>query len=291
LVALGATAAVIAVISIAGSLGGLNFLGEQRAVTTRPALLAGSVCGVVLFFAIGVMIIERYSTRARQSFRSGLLFPLIGALAGFLICGLAIFIVGSQQTIFAAACGLATAAILFFVRRIGLGWRAALLMGTVAIVGAVVVVANKTVPPNIDLSLRYAAAPPDLVSVTDRMVRDAGPGGTGGGTFAAIYRLYGSQDSSTVHPRPPTFAAQIAIELGRPALWIIVTLMTVIVVLGARAVFDRGRDFFYSMGGAGIGVASLVLAFCDIGLRDTAIMILLATTLGLALAQRFSRTL
>jgi len=79
--------------------------------------------------------------------------------------------------------------------------------------------------------------------------------------------------------------------MGRPALWIMAAAMLSIIFLCASGGFNRGRDLFYSMAGAGVGVSSLVLAFCDIGLNNFAIAIVLAATLGLALAQSVSRTL
>ena len=79
--------------------------------------------------------------------------------------------------------------------------------------------------------------------------------------------------------------------MGRPALWIFVVLMGVLIALCARGGFNRGRDLFYSTAGAGIGVATIVLAFCDIGLNSAAISIVLTAALGLALAQSASRTI
>ena len=54
---------------------------------------------------------------------------------------------------------------------------------------------------------------------------------------------------------------------------------------------EKLEDGFYSIAGAGVGMATLIFVFCDIGLNSMAISILLASTLGLALAQSVSRTI
>ena len=91
-------------------------------------------------------------------------------------------------------------------------------MAGVAVVGAVVIVSTKGHASLADFSMRYAAgAKADLISVADRMVREVGFGGSGGGTFGAIYRLYASGDTANAVIMAPTSAAQMAIELGRPA--------------------------------------------------------------------------
>ena len=165
-------------------------------------------------------------------------------------------------------------------------------MAGVAVIGAAVIVSTKGHAALADFSMRYAArASADLISVADRMVREVGFGGSGGGTFGAIYRLYAPGDTANAVVLAPTSAAQIAIEFGRPVLWIIVASMAALIFLCASGGFSRGRDFFYSIAGAGVGVATLVLAFCDIGLNNMAVSILLASTIGLALAQSVSRSI
>ena len=289
---LGFAVVVLALLSVVHQLGGFAFLGDRGSDSIRAATLTGSVYGVVLFAALAILIVERHLTRRSQhDFRWQFLMPLAGSIGGFAFCCLATLIAGSEQTIFAAGCGLATVVIIQFVRRIGLDWRAAAAMGCVAIIGAAVIVATKGHPALADFSMRYAThTTADFISVSDRLVHGVGFAGSGAGTFEAIYRLYAVQDISGA-TLAPTLAAQIAIELGRPALWIMTMLMVALIFLCARGGFNRGRDFFYSIGGAGVGVASLVLAFCDIGMSNLVISMLLAASLGLALAQSLSRTL
>lgn len=279
---------IFVLLHLAGFLAG----DGQGSISLRAAAAAGSVYGVVLFTAIAILIVERHLTRrASHDFRRQFLVPLVAAVGGLAACALAAIIAGSESAIFAGACGFTTLAIVQFVRRIGLDWRAGAAMAGSAVVGAAMIVSTIGQEALADFSIRYAArASADLISAADRMVREVGFGGSGGGTFGAIYRLYGPGDSAIAGALAPTSAAQIAIELGRPALWVIVASMAALIFLCASGGFSRGRDFFYSIAGAGIGVASLVLAFCDIGLNNTAVSILLASTIGLALAQSVSRT-
>jgi hypothetical protein len=87
----------------------------------------------------------------------------------------------------------------------------------------------------------------------------------------------------------PTAAAQIAIELGWPALWVILIMTILVLSLLLRGALQRGRDSFYAAAGAGIIVALALEAFCDAGLFNSAVLVCTATALGLGLAQRASR--
>jgi Flp pilus assembly protein TadB len=57
-----------------------------------------------------------------------------------------------------------------------------------------------------------------------------------------------------------------------------------------RAGMSRGRDSFYAAAGASAVVALLIMAFGNPGLFATSVLIIVATVLGLALAQSRSRT-
>lgn len=291
LIALGCATFLMALLSTAVSWGGLPLTDLLGANSALPGGSLASVFGTVLFASIGVLVVERHLTRrSTQDFRTQFLLPLAGAIFGFAVCLVAILASRSEHALFAAACGLTTVVIIQFVRRLGLDWRAAAALGCVAIGGAFAIVATKGQPVQADLSMRYAAvAPAEIISVADRLVSEVGLGGSGAGTLEAIYRLYAPQDASSI--LPPTSAAQIAIELGRPALWVVTAIAIVILLLCARGGFNRGRDFFYSIGAAGVSIAALISAFSDIGLNNLAVSIVLAVTLGLGLGQSVSRTL
>jgi len=239
LVALGGTAVALSLISIV-----LHFGGFESSRGVLAAATTGSVYGVVLTAAVIILIVERHLTRRTpRDFRWQFLVPLAVTVACFAVCILATIIAGSEQAIFAAACGFAVVAIIQFVRRIGLDWRAAVAMAGVALVAAAVIISTKAHPVLADFSMRYAArASADDISVADRIVGEVGFGGSGAGTFRAIYRLYASGDMANTSA--PTSAAQIAIEIGRPMLWIIVASMAALIFLCAKGGFQSWTRFF-----------------------------------------------
>jgi hypothetical protein len=57
-----------------------------------------------------------------------------------------------------------------------------------------------------------------------------------------------------------------------------------------RAAMSRGRDSFYAAAAASTVVALLILAFGNPGLFGTSVLIIVATVLGLAVAQSRSGT-
>ena len=126
--------------------------------------------------------------------------------------------------------------------------------------------------------------------MTQRMIADTGWPGTGGATFALLLPIYGNSNTGTLATVAPSTAAQIAIELGWPALWTILVMTFVVLFLLLRGALQRGRDSFYSAAGAGCIVVLTLEAFCDASLLSTAVLVYTTAALGLALAQRISRT-
>ena len=252
--------------------------------------LTSSVFGITIFANIIILVIERHLTRGdQQNIRLHFYLPLGAAGLGLAICVLALVMAGSWSALFAACCGLVTVGIIYFVRRTGLDWLAATGIAIVALVGAALFVSSKAQPAIVDFSLRYAGrAAPDRLAVASRIIDEVGLGGSGAGTLRAILPIYAAPGVAATTISVPTFAAQIAIELGRPALWVVVAATIALIVLCARGALIRGRDFFYSLTGAGVAVSALMLAFCENGLQHTAVQILLAATLGVALVQSMS---
>ena len=283
--ALSAVTLLLAVLVLASRLAGID-LG-----IVQSAGVAGAALGIVFFSCALIMIVERHVAGPHPQRIVQLLMPIAGVIVSATLCVVAVVMVGSLQALFAVICGIAVVAIIYFVRRIGLGGRAALTMAALGVVAAGVVVSTKATPGSTDLSVRYSdAASADQLSTTDRMIGEVGLAGSGAGTFALLHRFYAAQEATTAIDAP-TFAAQLAVELGPPALWVIVGTAVVLIFLCARGGFNRGRDFFYSLAGAGVLVTSLILSFCQIGVENLAISILLAATTGLALVQSVSRML
>jgi hypothetical protein len=268
----------------------LELFGKFALSSAKQTNVAGSGYGLLIFAAIFIMFIERYFVqRAQGDTLSDALISLALAISGFFVCLFALFAGGSLQGTIAAGCGLAVMTILYFIRRIGLSWRIGLITTAMAAGAVAIIIFANTQPSVTNYSLRYAADSTDeVISNSARIIDAVGISGSGAGTFDAVFRLYGSPANGRV--LPATFASQVTIEMGRPATWIIVgSAVTLILICGA-GIFSRGRDFFYPLTGVGIGVATLLLAFCDASLTNPATSILFACAVGLGLAQSASRS-
>ncbi|MBV9518742.1 MAG: hypothetical protein JO068_11520, partial [Hyphomicrobiales bacterium] len=90
--------------------------------------------------------------------------------------------------------------------------------------------------------------------------------------------------------QPPTTAAQISIEMGPPALWLIVVMMLAFAGFLLRGAVRRGRDSFYPAAAMSAVIVLVLEAFCDASALSTAIGLLAATIFGIGLAQSVSRS-
>ena len=290
LLLLASAAAAISLILLASQIGAFN-LNELGTNGTHATMVTAGIIGIILFAASVIMVEERYEMgrwpRTSSSLR---LIPIGLMVTGFLVCSFTLVSGDTSHAIFAAACGLATVVIIYFVRRLGFGPGAGLAMGCVAILAVAAIIWTKGPPATGDVSLRYMTdANSDVVTLDNRILDAVGPAGSGAGTFSAVSTIYGTQEPSDV--RPATFAGQIAIELGHPALWIIVGSACILIVMFARGAFNRGRDCFYPLAGAGVTVAMVLNCFTSATLTNSAILLLVAVTLGVGFGQSVGRSL
>lgn len=262
-------------------------LSASAAGPTAP-LIAAAAYGAIQSAVVAIMVLERSETRRGKQGVWSSPFVMLGvSTCGFALCCAAVLLADAPHAVVAMCCGIATLAIIYLVRRLGLGLIFAVIVAAVAIFAVVTVIVTKGHPADADIAARYAATgSADLIAGASRIIGEAGFAGTGAGTFDAIYRLYGAPAGQAI---PPTFAAQISIELGKPALWIIVAITLALFLAYARGAFSRGRDSFYAAGAAAACVMTVPLAFGDASASSPAIMVLLASTFGLGLAQSISR--
>src|SRR5207244_8158845 len=115
-----------------------------------------------------------------------------------------------------------------------------------------------------NLTIAFAGEPSQR-SATERMLADVPWAGTGAGTFASLLPVYQDADDVTKLPVAPTTAARIAIDLGRPMLWIITVGVLSAIIILLRGALQRGRDSFYPATAASSLVLLLLLSFCDNG--------------------------
>ena len=74
-------------------------------------------------------------------------------------------------------------------------------------------------------------------------------------------------------------------------LWAMILAVLIGIFALLRGALHRGRDSFYPAAGASSLVLLLFLSFCDNGVLGTPVAICAAAIVGLAFAQRESRTI
>jgi hypothetical protein len=283
-----AATAFLAAMLIAHDLVGLFPLAGLSATA---ALHAASALGTIIAAAATVRAVERYETRRNTAEMTMARFAwsLTAALTALATCWLALIIAAPIEVTFAAGCGFATVVLVVIARRVAPAPLAAGALAAVAIIAAIAIVAAK--PHAGTPTLRFAAvASPSAISIAERMIAD-NSGGTGAGTYEALLPSYRDINDTTVTERAPTTAAQVAIEMGRAAIWILALMMVAAIGLLLRGAISRGRDSFYATAAAGGAITLTVEAFVDASLLGTAVVIVATTVLGLGLAQRASRTI
>jgi hypothetical protein len=284
-------ATIAAVFLIIGRIPASSFLIANDGCGDHASFAALAAIGVTLTATATDRAIERYETRrtAGQISLGGFIRTLAASLLAFAICALAVMYAAPAALGFATACGVATLAILVVIRRAGLGRWAAGAMIIGAVLGAGIIAATHT-ETSTDPTLQFAAnAAPAQLSVAERMIADNWDG-SGAGTFAALLPMYADIDDPP-SSAAPTLAAQVSIELGRPALFIATILAVAVVGILMRGALERGRDSFYAAGAAGCTITVLTEAFVDSSLLTTSVIVVAATILGLGFAQRLGRSL
>ncbi|SFK19362.1 hypothetical protein [Methylocapsa palsarum] len=285
LVSLTAASVLISFAVACSDLFGVNF------VTDREEARDCACLGIVLSAACCSLVFERNETRRSKSGRREPEFILaVGAsLAAFLICAIAIALAHSGSLIFAASCGFGAFAAVILVRRLDLGrWGAAAIGVTASVIALALVsgAAGSSQDPRLAFVKRDAAS----IELTQRILLDAPFLGNGGGTFSALAPIYQSSDAHSRAIPAATSAAEISIEMGRPILWGAALAAAFASISLMRASAQRGRDSFYPAAGAASLIVLLVLAFINPGLLGSAIPLVGAGILGLAIAQSQGRT-
>jgi hypothetical protein len=285
--------ALIGLVMMANTLFGPTLPNPSDAMFDRQQAIDCVALGVIIATAAGVRTLERYETRHASPNRSVLflLRTFVACIAAFTICAAALLLDARDATLIAASLGVIAFAAVFCIRRFGLGpW------GTLAVALPLIAIAAFLAASNPGLraknfTLAFATASPEsLTSLSQRILADAPLPGTGAGTFAAIAPVYRDIDDHTALSTPPTAAAAVAVELGRPLLWLIVVTAVGSIFSLLRASLRRGRDSFYPAAGACCLVTLLFVCFMNAGALGTAAAMIAAATLGLAFAQSKSRS-
>jgi hypothetical protein len=281
----GATAAAVFIsfASLLHDLFGFNI------ITMREEALDCACLGVTLTAACALLVFERHETRRTNTGRTQRKFFLsaVACVTGFVICAVAVAVARSGSLIFAAGSGLLTFAAVAAIRRWALGRLGAVAIGGTAAVIAVALVTIAASDP--DPRFAFVKKDPASVELTQRILNDAPFFGDGAGSFSALLPIYQSSNSGSPDAGAVTSAAKLSIEMGRMMLWLAVLAASFAVFTLLRGASHRGRDSFYAAAAGACLVTLMNLAFVNVGLSGTAIVLLSATIFGLGLSQSKGR--
>jgi len=263
---------------------------EGSSLGIRSGLIGGSSLGVIAGIAMAQRGLERYQGR-RPNVSLSRARPALFVAAGLgavAICWFALQAIATPAQCFVAACGLVMMVLVAIAKRLRLGSAASAAIAAVAIIVAVTLATSR---PNADgdLTLRFADVATPQRAITERMLADAGWAGSGPGGLAALTPVYRAADELALVPVARTSAAEIAVDLGVPALWVIVIMALAATWFLLEGAMRRGRDSFYPSAGASTILVLTLQSFVDASLLGTVVPLLAAAILGIGMAQSVGR--
>ena len=259
------------------------FLGEFGDTIKHAEALDSAALGLILSACLGIRALERYETRPERTLAK-LALAVVACTGAFAICLGALLLNWDRIVFFGISYGLAILISVAAIRRLRVGrWGKSGLV-SLAILGAVGFIAATPGIQGLDLTLVWSSRISGSDAIAQRILSDVAWTGTGAGTFEFLLPIYRAADETGVSAAP-TAAASIAIEIGRPMLLVVMSMILFGIWMLIHGALRRGRDSFYPGAGAGCLVALLILAFGNSGVLGTATSSLAGAVLGLALAQ------
>jgi len=249
--------------------------------------------GIVISLAGIVRTFERYKFRRQGADRtlSAMLRALIYYAAAFSVCVTVLLFQAPGAHLLAVGGGVIAIVAIVCIRRFALGpWGITAILASVAFLSIALVASGPSLRATGALLAFATEVPLQSLSTARHMLDDVPIWGVGAGAFGAIAPVYREFGDQFVLTEPPTAAAGIVIELGRPMLWLILVAIGSAGVILLRASLRRGRDSFYPMAGAACIITLSLLSFMNSGTLGTSAALLFASTLGLAFAQSKSQT-
>jgi hypothetical protein len=288
LVALAATTATAAVLLLLHDLAGLVPFDRNGDSAISDAATTAVALGAIVAAAAAIRGFERNETRRLKSRapRRAPALVMAPGLAALALSLAALMIHADGDVLLAVALGLVALVAEALIRRLGTGRASYAAFAALAAVVAIVALLLRSGTPGADPRLALADdTPSGLIAITQRLLADATAVGSGAGTFAAMLPVYRDGRDTVTVASPPTAAAAVVAELGRPAFWLALAAALGLTALLIRNALRRGRDSFYPAAGAACLVTGSLLAFHDAGIASMTAGVLLPAILGLALAQ------
>jgi hypothetical protein len=251
----------------------------------RSQMLTVVVIGLILSCATTLRTYENYRRRRTSGKpEAPTIIAATASIAAMAMCLSAVAINADAALLVTAVSGVLVLIAPAVIHRWRLGpWGQAGIAATAAIALIGLVMASP-VNRTVDLTLALSSQPQASIAAAERMLFDAKWAGTGAGTFEALLPIYRDVDDAALSGAP-TAASSIAVEMGRPLLWlfVILALMGAFSLLG-RAL-ARGREYFYPGTGAACIVTVLGSSFANAGILGLGASLLASMACGLALAQ------
>jgi len=275
-----AAAALTAVVLIGLDLG-ISFFNDLDLSARRPQMSMVAVLGLIVSCAAAIRIHHRLWRRGAGI---STLTAAAASVAAIAVCLSAVAIDGDAVVLFAAISGVLVLLCVEAIQRFRLGpWGRAGIAAAAAL-GLFGFLAPIPTHRAMDLTLVLSSQPYASIAIAERMLSDAKWVGTGVGTFAMLLPIYRDVDDAVTH-LAPTAAASIAIEMGRPMLWLLV-ISALIGALGlVRRALALEREYIYAATGAACIVAALIMSFVNAGILGYAAALLASGICGLAVAQ------
>ena len=288
-----AATTLIAVMVLVANLTDFALLRNSANVAGDAATNCAAL-GVILAASAAFGAFER--DKRRETDQSGSAIwsgrTFLACLVALVVCSTAVFMGAASLTHFAVFGGVLMLAITFGMRNLSMGpWGFSAIVSVVSVV-AIAAIAFRLGNQTEGLTLAFAShATASLISVTHHALTETSWTGTGAGTFAAVLPIYRDINEMSAGQFAPTDAAAIAVEMGRPFLWGILAAAAALVITLLRGALQRGRDSFYPAAGASCMFAATILAFGNAAMFSTPLLIVVASTVGVAIAQSKSRSI
>lgn len=278
-----AVAALIAAELICFDLG-FSGLIEFKHSGERAEAMNIAVIGFVLSCATAIRAYDQLDSKGtrRRNPANTTTVSLIPSILASLICLAAILISADLMVFFSTLFGAGIVFGIWAIRK----WQLRLWgqVGAAAVAAVAVFGFFAIVPANKDADPTLAFSAQSSIGSLERMLSDVKWAGSGAGSLQALSPLYQGIDDPASQ-ETATAAATIAIEMGRPFLWISVVVALIGAVLLFRRALSRGRDYVYPAAGAGCIIALLILLFASGGILGFTASLAMGVLGGLAVAQ------
>ena len=197
--------------------------------------------GVLLAITTGIRAFERRQT-SRAFSKSNYILSLGSGIVSLAVCGSALAMHWTANLGFSLLLAVTVLLAMTLIRRFEIGDWGTAAIAAIVITTSVAAIWIQNGGRPLDLMLAYSDND-TLVSNTKRVLADAPWSGSGGRSFETLANIYREPGDPPGPAIASNAAAKVAIELGRPMLWlaVVLTLFTIAALL--KGALRRGREF------------------------------------------------